>query len=78
MAAEKINNKLKLSTPTTDTSKSKPIEKRLFFHYKYHPRDVSTKAIRNAYENICKLKNEQGYSVKNTVNISSSERLLID
>ena len=77
MAAEKINNKLKLSTSTTSTSKLKPT-KNLYLHYKYHPCEVSRKAIRNAYENICKTKNVQGYSFKNTVNISGGENLTIN
>ena len=78
MTAEKINNKLKLSTPTISTSRSKPIEKRLFFCYKYHPRDVSRKTIRNVYENICESKSVQGYTFKKMVNISSGEKLTIN
>ena len=78
MAVEKINNKRKPSTLTTSTSKLTSLGKTLFFHYKYHPRDVVRKAIRNAYKNICESKNAQGYSFKSTVNISNGEELTID
>ena len=58
MAVQTLNNKLNLSTLTTSTLKSKPIEK-IIFYYKYHPCDVSRKVIRSAYGNIYESKNVQ-------------------
>ena len=51
MAAEKINNKTEALRTYYKYFEVEILRKRLFFNYKYHPRDVvSRKAIRNAYK----------------------------
>ena len=63
-AALKINTKdCRSFTPSTSSpSKSSLSEKRIFFHYEYHKRDVSRKCIRDAYDLTCNTPNEDGNS----------------
>ena len=47
---------------TSSSSKSSLSEKRIFFHYEYHKRDVSRKYIRDAYNLTCNTPDEDGNS----------------
>ena len=63
-AALKINAKVCHSfIPSSSSSaKSSLAEKRVFFHYEYHKRDVSRKNIRDAYDLTCNTPDEDGNS----------------
>ena len=63
-AAFKINAKdCRSYTPsTTRSSKVSLSEKKIFFHYECHKRDVSRKNIRDAYDLTCNTPDEDGNS----------------
>ena len=61
---------------TKNSTKRGSFDNRLFFHYQYHPRDVSRQRIRNLYEKTCEALDEKGQSFK-SMEIASGNKLCI-
>ena len=64
-------------TPMIAPTTAKKEEHRIFFHYQYHPRNISRQVVQNTYESICELQNQHGHSFKNILT-SSGEKLRIN
>ena len=56
----------------------KKIPNRIFFHITYQSQDVSRKFIRNAYETICEIPDENEESFKKIEINASGEKLSIE
>ena len=49
------------------------IDESLFFHYKFHTRDISRQLIRDTYETKCVSPDDNGHSFKNMENASGDK-----
>ena len=75
---------IEVATKLHDKSKSRPYtiapkytsesnNDRLFFHYPFHPRDISRQAIRDAYEDICETPDANKESFKSCSGINGDK-----
>ena len=72
---------LPIFTNAAQRIKTKPLQKNTpnrIFHISYHPQDVSRKFIRNAYETICEIPDENEESFKKIEINASGEKLSIE